>query len=438
MPEKEHYEPTPEETSNAEERMTNEEKGLSETRESEKKEYHVDFIKNKMFSEDLFSEEEADESLVEGWEELKKYLEQNLRDEDRETALGLLAKSYLTYKIAPSSAKEVSNMPYLRWLSGNFPGIVPDGLFDAYRDGYISKYARISYSLWNMSDKRYAKLKLMSLVKGEKMQPEISELPFNIRQRELPGYYHGFPVGSIESVLADGLKSNRSLSAEKRRGAESAFPFSVSLSRPDPDSKEGGNNYDWSANAYRETSVVTNSWGADGRQDKSRPHLTTNKLTAIIDYDYILPRSYVTEKVYYGNFETNLDEEQSVVDVIPSDKIVGIICNYRVVDESQDSRMEYVITDESEIPVEYRDWDISKSPGSSLPDEVREYYRRRGNYENTPEMVKQRDMVIEAVKRSGRDIKVYSVDGSLLWPKEEICWKVAKRFDEEVLSKLRE
>lgn len=402
MPETTPYQPTPEEMQLAENHLSEEQKEASETRESEKKHQLANFIENKLFPPDYLSEEE-NELAVKSWNEIKVFIEQNLVGDERITAMGILLKSGIThvaYKASLDPKPQWHVSPDLEWIKAKFQEIIPGELLEACMEGHFREDA-INLIMQGELDENYAKNRLKSIIVGKATPSAIIETTFDIRQRELPGFFHGFRMSTLEDILSEGIKSSRVLSGGKKSNNESAFPFSVSMSRPY--SYRGKADIWRKANAYLETSVVTNLWGATGKSGEGH-------LTAIIDYDYALPRTYGTYEQYYDSYKTNDDENQSFPGTVPPEKITGIVCDYHVASGYQ-GRYPEEISDESELP--------------------------KGEQENTPEMIEQKDKVIEAVRRSGRNIKVYSIDGSLLWPQEVPFWKVTKEFEEKVLKKIR-
>lgn len=356
--------------------------------------------------------EERKAELTKYWQEVKQFIEDNLEGEDRVTALGYLVKCPATDPIIVSNIRatnrRLTEEEFIIELRAMFPEIVPNSLVD-YMHEYEKTYRLASDGHPHFSfqhegyglEREFAKIRLTELLTGQKILEDLEDVPDSLFQNDLPPYYHGLNADKLEEVLQNGLLSSRSLSSGGRPLHESAFPAQISFCRPLAWYKEKG---------YHDTYTRKADYGASLNSDGRG----LGKITLIVDFDYILPRSFSASRVNDHGYLTVIDEFESTDSIIPADKISGIICECGATPS-------FFSPESEEWLAKYHD----------------DFEQEYDKYKPTEEMVKERDRVIELVKKSGRKIKVYSVDGALLYPEKKSPGRVAAEYRARVLDKLK-
>ena len=212
--------------------------------------------------------------------------------------------------------------------------------------------------------------------------PKPNHQRSNIRFLFQPFFQHetrGFSDQNLENVLSNGLFSDRKLreilgKEEKYQMQETAFPMYVSFCRPrkyeGPWASYSKNEADEAGGAYRQSSI----WGNYGPSDR-----VPRQIAAIIDFDFIMPKSFKADHVEWFFMETHRDEYESTIDHIPPDKIIGLICAPEIKDE----------------------------------------------------------MTNFMEKSTRKDVKLYDIYGNLFWPNEKSKEEVATDFKRNVLDKIR-
>ena len=100
------------------------------------------------------------------------------------------------------------------------------------------------------------------------------------------------------------------------------------------------------------------------------------KIAVMVDPEYTLARSFLAARVWYGPYQTHADEWESTVDQIPSNHIVGLVCH---------------------------------------PDD-------------------QAVLVEKLEQNQGLKIKLYDIEGNMLWPEQKTKEEVAAIFKSEVFE----
>lgn len=294
------------------------------------------------------------------FDQIKKYVEDNLEGERRTQALGFLMK--------------LSGNTNIEQLKSNFPDLIPDYLVEflshpTEQGKFINNFRNDFESYPGNGLEAYAGIKLLESIAGERILPDLHETPINIRQYDIPMFYHGFPASILESILTEGIDSSREQARKKGLridvgSGESAFPMFVSMSRAAWISAYS--RYDGS---YRGSSAYL-KYGAGGGH---------GNLTAIIDPEFGHSRSFNSSDMEWRQYKCFNDEYQATVDTIPSSAIVGIVCE-----------------------------------------------------------PKQAEATITALEQLGSKIKLYDIDGNLIWPENIPFEQVQKSFQENYLSPLQD
>ena len=306
------------------------------------------------------------------WENVKNFLENNIIGEELNQALGLFSKLWITLIKANSSARSTGEL--YKELKSFFPEEIPDFVVKLKDE---QEAPAIQWTFFFENDELYAKLRLKEIILAKPNSLNLKECDIN--QDDLPLFLHGFSDQNLENVLSNGLFSDRKLreilgKEEKYQMQETAFPMYVSFCRPrkyeGPWASYSKNEADEAGGAYRQSSI----WGNYGPSDR-----VPRQIAAIIDFDFIMPKSFKADHVEWFFMETHRDEYESTIDHIPPDKIIGLICAPEIKDE----------------------------------------------------------MTNFMEKSTRKDVKLYDIYGNLFWPNEKSKEEVATDFKRNVLDKIR-
>ena len=312
----------------------------------------------------FFDSGEGKEARRRKWDSVKTFID-SIQDADkRDIALGLLARAPLTGQIIEDKPQETP-LRELENYREQFPGLIQDDLIDYAKK--LGKYDQVPrFSADAVLDENYCRLRLLELATGLRVLPQSEDF-VDINQWDLSMYFHGMRISDLRSVLESGVKSHRELGKVQGVPAiESAFPMCVSFSRPTQKGYYG-------ETAYMDSYVVKANYGASGMN--SARGLTT----VIPKFGYIFPHSMSAREIDYRGYQTTPDEWESTGSSIPPGEIYGLICNYD-------------LSDEINLGVEQEQWKKDE-----------------------------RDEIIRMIQESGRDVKLYGPDGSLLWPEAVIA-----------------